>query len=67
MADDLKNRGRSRINIDEDWELASWEFAYWSKEFGVSPAQLKTAVDEVGPSPQRVAEHFRRARSRERP
>lgn len=64
MADDLKNRGprdRSRININEDWELA-----YWSKEFGVSTAQLMAAVDKVGPSAQRVAEHFGEAPSPQR-
>jgi hypothetical protein len=64
MADDLKNRGpkdRSRIDLNEDGELV-----YWTKEFGVSPAQLKAAVDKVGPSSQRVAEHFGKARSRQR-
>jgi hypothetical protein len=64
MADDLENRGskdRSRININEDWELA-----YWSKQFGVSPTQLKAAVEKVGPSAQRVGEHFGKARSQQR-
>lgn len=64
MVDDLTKRGPqdpSRINTNEDWELA-----YWSKKFGVSPAQLKAAVDKVGPSAQRVAEHFGKARSPQR-
>jgi hypothetical protein len=60
MADDLKNRGpqdRSRVNVNEEWELA-----YWSKEFGVSPAQLQAAVEKVGPSSQRLAEYFGKAK-----
>jgi hypothetical protein len=39
MADDKSNRGpadRARINVNEVYELA-----YWSKELGVSTAQLK--------------------------
>lgn len=64
MADNLKDRGppdRSRINVHEDWDLV-----YWTKEFGVSPAQLKAAVDKVGPSAQRVAEHFAKAKPPQR-
>jgi hypothetical protein len=61
MADDLKNRGpqdRSRVNLNEDWEVV-----YWSKQFGVSTAQLKAAVDKVGPSSQKLAEHFGKTRA----
>ena len=46
MPDDLKYRGpadRTRINVNESWELA-----YWCKELGVTPEQLKQAVRAVG-------------------
>ena len=52
MADSLKDRGpqdRSRINTQEDWELR-----YWSKELGVSPEELRKAVQKVGPSADAV-------------
>ncbi|MBF8753753.1 DUF3606 domain-containing protein [Pseudomonas guariconensis] len=52
MADDLSNRGpqdRSRINIEE-----SWEVRYWSQKFGVSEQQLKDAVKAVGQSAEAV-------------
>ena len=47
MADDLSNRGpkdRARVNTSEAWELK-----HWTKEFGVTEAQLKAAVLAVGP------------------
>jgi uncharacterized protein DUF3606 len=46
MPDDLTNRGpqdRSRINVNEPWELD-----YWCNELGVSPERLKEAVSRVG-------------------
>lgn len=52
MADDLSNRGpqdRSRINIEEEWEVR-----YWSQKLGVTPQQLKDAVKTVGPSADAV-------------
>lgn len=52
MADDLSNRGpqdRSRINIEE-----SWEVKYWSQKFGVTEQQLKDAVRAVGQSAEAV-------------
>ncbi|MBH3360522.1 MULTISPECIES: DUF3606 domain-containing protein [Pseudomonas] len=52
MADDLSNRGpqdRSRINIEE-----SWEVRYWSQKFGVTEQQLKDAVRAVGQSAEAV-------------
>ncbi|MXV53184.1 DUF3606 domain-containing protein [Pedobacter sp. HMF7647] len=33
---------RDRINLNEDYEVQ-----YWSKKFGVSPAELKKAVSEA--------------------
>lgn len=47
MADDKSNTGgqdRARINVNEDYELRNW-----SKKFGVSPEELKAAVQKVGP------------------
>lgn len=52
MADDLSNRGpqdRSKINIEE-----SWEVRYWSQKFGVTEQQLKDAVRAVGQSAEAV-------------
>ena len=46
MADDLGNRGgqdRTRIDVNQDHELRDW-----SKKFGVTPQQLKEAVQAVG-------------------
>ncbi|WP_194714415.1 DUF3606 domain-containing protein [Noviherbaspirillum soli] len=56
MADNLKDRGpqdRSRVNVNEEWELQ-----YWSKKFGVSAQQLKDAVKAVGPSADAVGKHL---------
>jgi len=42
MSDDKMNRGepdRSRINLDEDYEVS-----YWSERFGITKEQLKKAV-----------------------
>lgn len=46
MSDNLTDRGprdRSRIAVDEDWELR-----YWSKELGCTPEQLREAVKNAG-------------------
>lgn len=56
MADDLKNRGpadRSPINVHEKWELE-----YWSKELGVTPEQLRAAVQKVGVMAADVRKHL---------
>jgi hypothetical protein len=56
MADNLNERGpqdRSRINVNEEWELH-----YWSTKFGVSAQQLKDAVKAVGPSADAVGKHL---------
>jgi Protein of unknown function (DUF3606) len=48
MSDDPKKKGRqdrSHINTSEDYEVQ-----YWSKKFGVSPDELKAAVNKVGKS-----------------
>ncbi|MDF8359431.1 DUF3606 domain-containing protein [Achromobacter anxifer] len=56
MSDDLTNRGaqdRSRVNVNE-----SHEVQYWTREFGVSEAQLKAAVQAVGVSVDAVRKHL---------
>ncbi len=52
MADNLKDRGpqdRSRINVNESWELQ-----YWTEELGVSEDQLRDAVKNAGTSVEAV-------------
>lgn len=47
MADDKSKTGgqdRDRINVNEDYELRDW-----SKKFGVTPEELRDAVNKVGP------------------
>jgi hypothetical protein len=54
MADDRTKQGpqdRSRVNIQEPYEVE-----YWSKKFGVSPADLRSAVERVGPMANMVEE-----------
>lgn len=56
MADDLSKRrpqDASKINVHEAWELE-----YWCKELGVTPAQLKAAVQAVGTSVSAVKKHL---------
>lgn len=57
MTDNRQERGpqdRSRINVNEDYELQ-----YWSKEFDVSPEQLIKAVESVGVSADKVRAHLK--------
>jgi hypothetical protein len=52
MADNKQNRGqqdRSRINVNEDYELR-----YWTEKFGVSAEELREAVKKHGTSPEAV-------------
>ncbi|CAN7142874.1 DUF3606 domain-containing protein [Variovorax sp. LjRoot290] len=56
MADDLSNRGpqdRSRVNVNETHELR-----YWTKELGVTEAQLRAAVAAAGTSAQAVRNYL---------
>jgi|tagenome__1003787_1003787.scaffolds.fasta_scaffold16382846_1 hypothetical protein len=58
MADDKQNRGepdRSRINVQEDYEVR-----YWSQKFGVSREQLRAAVQKVGTSAEAVRQELGR-------
>jgi Protein of unknown function (DUF3606) len=43
----------TKINVNE-W----WEVTYWTQKFGVTPAQLKTAVDAVGTSAAAVKKYL---------
>lgn len=57
MADDRTQAGgrdRSRINVNEDYELR-----YWSEKFGVPPDVLKQAVAAVGPVAKTVEAHLK--------
>ncbi|VIO76924.1 hypothetical protein CI1B_68030 [Bradyrhizobium ivorense] len=56
MADSKKKRGaadRALIALSE-----SYEVAYWSKKFKVTPAKLKAAVKKVGHSAKKVEAYF---------
>ena len=56
MADDKKKTGksdRSRINLEEDYEVADW-----SKKFEVSAEELKKAVKKVGSNASDVEAFF---------
>jgi len=52
MSDDKTKTAadRKRINVNEDYECR-----YWSERFGVSPEELKRAVERVGPMVDDVA------------
>ena len=53
MTDDRSNRGardRSRINVNEDYELK-----YWADKWGMSVDELRSVVDQVGPMTEDVA------------
>lgn len=56
MSDNKENRGpadRTRINVNEDYELA-----YWTKKFGVDANTLRSAVKAVGVSATAVEQHL---------
>lgn len=58
MADNLQHAGpqdRSRININEDWEVR-----YWTDALGVSKDELTELVKEVGPSVKAVRDKLGR-------
>ena len=57
MADNPSERGmrdRSRINVNQPHEMS-----YWSKKFGVSEAELRSAVEQVGPMAEKVEQQLR--------
>lgn len=56
--DDKQKKGgadRSRININEAYELD-----YWSNKFGVSKDKLKDAVETVGTSADAVEDYLKK-------
>ncbi len=56
MADDKTKTGaadRTRINVNEDYELH-----YWTKALAVSADELRAAVKAVGPTAAAVREHL---------
>jgi len=57
MPDDKSQTGgqdRKRIGLSEDYEVRDW-----SKKFGVTPEQLKAAVQTVGNDAEAVEKHLR--------
>jgi uncharacterized protein DUF3606 len=56
MSDDKSNRGardRSRINMEQDYEVRDW-----TKSLGVTEAELSAAVKAVGNSAEKVREYL---------
>jgi len=56
MADDQSKPGspdRDRINVSEEYEIRDW-----SRKFGVSPEELKRAVQQVGDRADAVRQHL---------
>jgi hypothetical protein len=52
MSDDLGKKGaqdRSRINMNEKWEVQ-----YWTRELGVDEETLRNIVQRVGASADKV-------------
>jgi hypothetical protein len=57
MADDKTRAGgqdRTRINVNEDYELRDW-----SKKYGVTPDELRAAVKAVGTQAKDVEVHLK--------
>ncbi len=58
MPDDTKIKraqDRKRINVHEKYEVE-----YWTKTLGVSPDQLRDAVNTVGTSVEKVREYLKK-------
>jgi hypothetical protein len=56
MSDDKSKAGkqdRDRIDVSEEYELRDW-----SKKFGVTPDEPKSAVQKVGPMAKDVQQHL---------
>jgi hypothetical protein len=57
MADNKAQAGgqdRTRINLSEDYEVRDW-----SRKFGVSPEELRRAVEAVGNEAAAVEAHLK--------
>jgi Protein of unknown function (DUF3606) len=62
MSDNLQDRGprdRSRVNVNESWELR-----YWSEKFGVTDEALKRLVREVGDRVEDIERRLGRSANR---
>jgi hypothetical protein len=58
MADDKSKSGaadRARVNTHEKHELA-----YWTKKWGITEEQLKTAASAAGPMSANIEAHLRK-------
>ncbi|HKU98963.1 MAG TPA: DUF3606 domain-containing protein [Vineibacter sp.] len=56
MADDKSKTGaadRQRINLDQEYEVRDW-----AQSLGVSPDELRRAVQAVGPMVRDVRQHL---------
>jgi len=59
MADNPDDRGprdRMRINVNQPHELQ-----YWSRKFGVTEQELRSAVEKAGPMVDSVQRHLGKA------
>jgi hypothetical protein len=59
MSDDKTKahpQDRIRVNVNEQYEVQ-----YWTKKWGVTPEQLRAAVQKVGPMVKAVAAELQRA------
>lgn len=62
MSDDRKQTGgqdRTRIALGEDYEVRDW-----SKKFGVSPDELRAAVEAVGTEANAVEAHLKKNKAK---
>jgi hypothetical protein len=51
----IRPQDSTRINLNEDYEVA-----YWTKKFGVTKQQLQSAVDKAGVSVAAVEKELSR-------
>lgn len=60
MSDDKTHRGgqdRARISLSDDYEVRDW-----ARKFGVTPEQLKAAVEAVGNQASAVEAYLKSSR-----
>lgn len=56
MTDDLNQKrpeDAAKVNLRQQWELA-----YWADHFDCTQAELKKAIQEVGPLVKDLEKHF---------
>ena len=62
MSDNTQSTGgqdRKRINVHQDYELRDW-----ARKFGVTPEELKRAVESVGDRAEEVQQYLARVKGR---